>query len=53
MSRALPFPYSAGCQQAQALPKDVILFLQAIKPLTLRAALSFNFHMLGPMPGLP
>lgn len=42
MSRALPFPYSAGCQQAQALPKDVILFLQAIKPLTLQAALSLQ-----------
>lgn len=37
-SEAAPFPYSAGCQRAQALPKDVILFLQAIKPFTLQAA---------------
>lgn len=26
-SGALPFPYWAGCQSAQPLPKDVILFL--------------------------
>lgn len=38
----LPFPYSAGCQQAQALPKDVILFLQAIKPFALQAASSLQ-----------
>ena len=41
-SGALPFPYSAGCQKAQALPKDVILFLQAIKPFALQAASSLQ-----------
>lgn len=41
-SGALPFPYSAGCQGAQALPKDVILFLQAIKPFTPQAASSLQ-----------
>lgn len=41
-SRALPFPYSAGCQKAQALPKDLILFLQVIKPFTPQAASSLQ-----------
>lgn len=37
-SKAAPFPYWAACQRAQALPKDVILFLRAIKPFALQAA---------------
>jgi len=41
-SRALPFPHSAGCQRAQALPKDVILLLRAIKPFALQAASSLQ-----------
>lgn len=53
-SGALPFAYSASCQGAQALPKDVILFLQVIKPFTLEAApslqLSHAWH--AAIPGL-
>lgn len=53
-SRALPFPYSASCQKAQALLKDVILFLQVIKPFALQAASSLQLSHAWPraIPGL-